>query len=305
MATYDDDPAAAGDGLSISQVSDRLGVPAPTLRSWERRYGLPTTTRTRGGHRRYRSPELVELRLMRDAIATGRSAGAAARWVRATIDERNPARCRIDDLLAAAVRQDQRAIVEVLDATHAALGLGPTLDDVLMPALRRVGAWWEDGRCEITQERLATETVRGWLARLVTLGPRPGSEQRVVVAIGPRDRHTVGTEALAALFAQERIGCRLLGARTSVALLASAAAAETACAVVVVSHLSTQRRPSVEALTAVAALGRPTFYAGNAFLLPSARVGVPGRYLGTTLVGAASLIRASARLQPLPSDALR
>ena len=63
-----------GDGLQIHQVSDLLGVPAPTLRSWERRYGLPTTDRSSGGHRRYSEEALVQLRLMRDEVARGRRA---------------------------------------------------------------------------------------------------------------------------------------------------------------------------------------------------------------------------------------
>ena len=71
MSTYADpqvDPARVGGGLSIKDASALLGVPAPTLRSWERRYALPTTSRSPGGHRRYGQVELIQLRLMRDEI---------------------------------------------------------------------------------------------------------------------------------------------------------------------------------------------------------------------------------------------
>lgn len=46
-----DDPQ--GDGLSIGELASRTDVPAPTLRSWESRYGFPRPRRLAGGHRRY------------------------------------------------------------------------------------------------------------------------------------------------------------------------------------------------------------------------------------------------------------
>ena len=48
------------------------------MRSWERRYDVPMTSRTTGGHRRYTKLAIDELRLMRDEIARGKRAGDAA-----------------------------------------------------------------------------------------------------------------------------------------------------------------------------------------------------------------------------------
>jgi adenosylcobinamide amidohydrolase len=64
-----------------------------------------------------------------------------------------------------------------------------------------------------------------------------------------------------------------------------------AAAVVVVSHLPSQRRPAVDALRAVTAARCQAFYAGNAFTFASARTGVPGTYLGEHLSGAATLVQ--------------
>ena len=61
--------------LTIQQASSVLTVPVSTLRSWERRYDVPTTSRTTGGHRRYTKRAIDELRLMRDEIARGKRAG--------------------------------------------------------------------------------------------------------------------------------------------------------------------------------------------------------------------------------------
>jgi DNA-binding transcriptional MerR regulator len=47
---------------SIKAVATELGVSAPTLRSWERRYGLASSERTAGGHRRYTDGDVDRLR---------------------------------------------------------------------------------------------------------------------------------------------------------------------------------------------------------------------------------------------------
>jgi MerR family transcriptional regulator, light-induced transcriptional regulator len=47
-------------GLTISQLSERTGVSAATLRMWETRHGFPLPARLAGGHRRY-SDDDVEL----------------------------------------------------------------------------------------------------------------------------------------------------------------------------------------------------------------------------------------------------
>ena len=279
-----------GTGRAIREVSALLGVPAPTLRSWELRYGLPSTGRSAGGHRRYSDDAVHELRLMRDQVARGLKASEAARAVRALLDPEDPRLVRVQHLLAASQALDPARIRAVLDLALEELGLPETVDHVLLPAMRQVGSYWEAGRCDVAQEHLTTETARGWLSRVSSLAPPPGADRPILLACGPRDLHTLGLEALAALLVHRRQGCRVLGARTPAGTLATAVRATDAAAVVVVSHLSTQRRPAVEALRAAAETGVPVFYAGNAFVLPAGRSGVPGTYLGERLAGAAELL---------------
>lgn len=276
--------------MTIKEAGELLQVPAPTLRSWERRYGLPSTPRSLGGHRRYTFEALNQLRLMRDEIAVGRPAADAARWVRGLLDEANPERGRIDAILAASTAMDASAILGLLEQARRALGLAAAIDEVLLPSMRQIGSWWEAGDCGVGQEHFTTEVVRGWLARMITLAPPARSENWVVLAVGPRDLHTLGTECLAALLVHHEVGCRVLGARTSTRTLTAAVAATSPAAVVLVSHLRTHRRAAVDSLRAVAETGCPTFYAGNAFMFESSRRHVPGTYLGETVAGAARTI---------------
>jgi MerR family transcriptional regulator, light-induced transcriptional regulator len=61
----------------------------------------------------------------------------------------------------------------------------------------------------------------------------------------------------------------------------------------VVSHLSLGRRTATDAIRAVAALGMPTFYAGNAFIAAPVRQRLPGTYLGDSIRGAARVVDAA------------
>lgn len=279
--------------LAISEACELLQVPAPTLRSWERRYGLPTTLRTVGGHRRYNGQALHQLRLMRDEIAAGRPAADSARWVRGLLDESNPSRERIDAILVASAAMNSAAIIALLEMARNELGLAAAIDDVLLPSVRQIGSLWEVGLCDVGQEHFTTEVVRGWLAKLITLGPPARSERWVLLAVGPRDRHTLGLECLAALLVHQSIGSRVLGSRTPLLVLAAAVEATSPAAVVIVSHLSTHRRAALGSLQAVDSAGCPAYYAGNAFMFESARRHAPGTYLGSTISGAAEMLEAA------------
>lgn len=293
MATDVGEGESGTTGVPIQDVSRLLGVPAPTIRSWERRYGLPRTLRSSGGHRRYPDAALRELRLMRDAIAQGRKASEAARSVRAMLDGDDPAQPRIAALVEASARLDPTTVRAVLERAQEEIGLPATVDTVLMPAMRRIGSLWEVGRCDVAQEHLTTEAARAWLSRVTALAPPPDPGRPLLLACGPRDLHTLGLEALAALLIHERRGCRVLGARTPANTLVAACRGTDAGGVVVISHLSTQRGPAVEAIRAVAATGVPVFYAGNAFVFPGAHAGVPGTYLGESIAAAVETIRAA------------
>ncbi len=70
----------------IQVVSELTGVPAPTLRAWERRYGIPTPARTASAYRLYSDHDVAMVRRLRDLCANGMSIAEAARMVKASED---------------------------------------------------------------------------------------------------------------------------------------------------------------------------------------------------------------------------
>jgi MerR family transcriptional regulator, light-induced transcriptional regulator len=277
-------------GLPIAEVSRQLGVPMPTLRSWELRYQMPATVRGAGKHRRYTPAELHGLRLMRDQIARGTRASLAADTVRELLGLAGPAADYIADILAAAERSDPVEVREHLSRAQAALGLSACLDDVLLPAMQQIGLWWQTGRCDVDQEHLTTEAARAWLETLTAYAPPPARPAPIVLACGPTDLHTIGLEALGILLRYQHWTCRLLGARTSIPALTAAIQATDARAVVIVSHINTGRQRAIQSLRETSRRGTAVFYAGNAFTSPRSRRNLPGTYLGTRLQDACHII---------------
>lgn len=295
---------AVGDprGVPIKDVAQILGVPMPTLRSWELRYGIPALSRGPGQHRRYLPDEVNALRLMRDEIARGQQAAIAAQSVRRLLGGQGPAQDLIHQILGAAERLDAASIRALLDEATATLGLAACIDDVLLPAMRQIGAWWAVGRCDVVQERMATEAVRAWLDRRGAFAPAPTRPRPILLACGPSDLHTIGLESTAVLLRYQGWPCRVLGARTPTVTIATAARATPVAGVIVVSHLATGRLRAVESIRAINDVGIEVFYAGNAFTTPRTRRGVPGRYLGVGIDDAcAQLTRALTPNDPGPA----
>jgi MerR family transcriptional regulator, light-induced transcriptional regulator len=77
-------------GLTIGELSERAGVPAATLRSWEARYGFPRPRRQVGGHRRYADSDIALVREVLRWRSSGMSLAAAVRQATARRDGPEP-----------------------------------------------------------------------------------------------------------------------------------------------------------------------------------------------------------------------
>jgi MerR family transcriptional regulator, light-induced transcriptional regulator len=284
--------SADGGSLQISSVSAMLGIPVPTIRSWERRYGFPSPNRTRGRHRRYSLGEVDLLRALRDEITRGHPAAEAVSLVTERAGGGGaPRTAYLDDLLAAAMRLDPIALRRSLDEATENLGVDTAIRSVALPAMHEIGTRWSAGTCDIAQEHLATEAVRSWLASLSAIAPEPTRPQRLVLACGPKDLHAIGLDAFGVLLQRAGYGVRMLGPLTPVDAVVGAIVTTGASGAVITSQRGVTRRAAVGAIRAAAALdGVTAFYAGDAFATASARRDVAGVYLGTDLVEAVGVV---------------
>jgi methanogenic corrinoid protein MtbC1 len=279
-------------GLRISEVSLLLGIPVPTIRSWERRYAFPTPSRTHGSHRRYGIEEIGQLRALRDEVAAGRSAGDAVTEIRKrrSGDGRGPAGWT-QALLDAAMQFDAFGIRSTIQEATMGIGIDRTIESVLLPVLREIGTRWESGHCDVANEHFASQEIRRWLSAQVTMADSRRREHSAVLACGPKDLHTIGLEGFYVMLTRRGWDCHYLGEVTPTSSLLATIGLVRPDAIVLASQLGTNRLAAIESIRAAweAAPGR-VFYGGRAFMSPRARRGVPGVYLGEEMVKAAALI---------------
>ena len=277
--------------LPIAAVSSLLGIPVPTIRSWERRYGFPEPARTQGKHRRYSVDEIDQLRKLRDEITRGHSAREAVDIVQAEARGGRAHTELFDRFLSSAMQLDPAGLREALTEGADTIGVEATIRDVALPAMREMGSRWKAGVCDTDHEHLATEAVRVWLARQSVMAPPPFQPFPLVLACGPKDLHTIGLEAFGVVLARRGWSIRTMGPLTPVDSLVAAVRAAEARAAIVTSQRSVTRRAAVEAIEAVESLpGVKAFYAGAAFGPGAARKDVPGTYLGDDVVAAADIL---------------
>ena len=277
--------------LPIASVSSLLGIPIPTIRSWERRYGFPVPSRTQGQHRRYSVDEVDQLRRVRDEITRGHNARQAVDVVRRSTTEARPRTELLDRFLVASMHLDPSLLREILTEGTEQLGVEHTIRDIALPAMREMGSRWKAGVCDTAHEHLATEAVRVWLARQSVMAPPAFRPYPLILACGPKDLHTIGLESFGVVLARRGWSVRTLGALTPVSSLVAAVRAAEARGAVVTSQRSVTRRAAVEAIHAVDRLpGVEAFYAGAGFGPATARKDVPGTYLGDDVVEAAEIM---------------
>ena len=284
---------SGAEGRQIAVVASLLGLPVPTIRSWERRYGFPVPPRTGGRHRRYTDLEIEQLRGVRDLITKGHSTKEAVEKVRTGLSAGGAMQDALGEFAAAALTHDPDALRAVLERSADQVGVEAAIRDVLLPGMNRIGSAWKAGSCDVATEHLATGAVRSWLARQAAMAPPPFRPHPVVLSCGPKDLHTIGLEAFAVLLARRGWPCRVLGAMTPAEAVVTATASSGAAAVVVVSQRAVTRRAAIESLHATARLGGvKIFYAGDAFATPAARQTAPGTYLGSDILVAVDVLEA-------------
>ena len=165
-----DEKTVVNESLSPKQVARAIGVSESSLKRWCDR-GLIPMIRTAGGHRRL--PVSGVLRFLRQSgqeLAHPEVLGLPARTGK-TEWTLNQARNELMTALVAGEEALGRQIIfDLFLANHQ---LSVLFDDVVAAAFREIGKRWEDGQCEVYQERRACEIMLHVFAELRSAFPQP------------------------------------------------------------------------------------------------------------------------------------
>jgi MerR family transcriptional regulator, light-induced transcriptional regulator len=211
---------------TVNEVEERTGVPAATLRQWERRYGFPRPERSDSGYRLYGDDDLRHIRAMKGHIEDGVPASRAAEMARSAGEtERGPRPLSglRADLVAALADLDEVRADRILGEAHALHPLEDVVLDVMRGTMVELGERWHAGSITTTTEHFASSYVQGRLRALMSLAGHNRNGHRVIVACAPFDQHEIGAMMLAVMLRREGYHVYYVGANTPAADLAAMA----------------------------------------------------------------------------------
>ena len=280
--------------MNIAALARRTGVGADTLRKWEQRYGVLRPGRTSGGQRRYSDLDVARVEWLKARLGEGYRIGEAAELLGGAGAEApaSPRALRAS-LLDAIERSEPAALERLLDQTFATLALERALSAVVQPVLERVGEAWQSGGLSVAQEHLISQSVRGRLQRLLTVG---GGDARgtVVLACAPGELHDLGLLMLAVLLCADGWRVAYLGQDTPAAEAVDLARAVDADVVALSATMREHLAPLARQLRALRGRNaRPGLIAGGAAIDAAA-----SRRIGAQL-GPPTLRRAVVQLRKL------
>lgn len=215
--------------FTASEAEARTGVPAATLRQWERRYGVPAPARHANGYRLYSPLDLAQIGQMQAHVLAGVPASRAAQLVRVPAGEA-PAPAEPEppahpvlaaELVAALVASDLRRAGALLSEAHTLLTVEEVVLNLMAPALVEIGTLWAHGEITMAHEHQASAFLRGRLTALLELAGLSAFGPTVIAACAPGEHHEIGLLMLALLLRRRGVRAEYLGANLPLAELAS------------------------------------------------------------------------------------
>jgi methanogenic corrinoid protein MtbC1 len=184
------------------------GVPAPTMRSWERRYGFPTPSRTMTARRLYSDADVQAIRWVREQTERGLSVAQAIEWAIKGGAQAAPSALPspaappappllVERLLAAVTTYDEQGFEAVLNTAFAGHAADVVLLELLTPALVEVGERWASGNLPVAAEHFCTNLIRRRLLSLLAAQPQLSHRLSAALACLPGEQHEIGLLMLA------------------------------------------------------------------------------------------------------------
>jgi len=214
---------AAEPAYNMKAVSQRTGIPAPTLRAWERRHKALAPGRSRGNYRLYSERDIAILLWLDAKTKTGLSISRAVVLLERILSgsDSSPApELALDRLqnlprLSAVLKDglcamDEGAAGAVLAEAFALYPIEDVCEGVIAPALAQIGDDWHAGRVSIVTEHFATSYLLGRLLALLTAQPI-GEGPLILLGCAPGERHEIGVLMLALMLRRAGHSVRYLG----------------------------------------------------------------------------------------------
>ncbi|MFN2134976.1 MAG: MerR family transcriptional regulator [Candidatus Promineifilaceae bacterium] len=316
--------------FNLKAVVMETGLKPPTIRAWERRYGMPKPARTAGGHRQYSQHDIDLLNWLVARQEEGMSISHAvelwqtleAQGLDPLLQQEQPGPIHLavsPDLelgseilelqeawLAACLAFDRRAAEQTLARAFALFSPEVVSIEILQSTLSKVGKLWLDGEITVQQEHFTSVISSQRLAMLIASAPEPIRPQRIVVAAAEDEQHFFGALLITYLLRRRGWDVLYLGADVPVAQLAEMVEEINPQMVIVAAQRLATAGSVVEIADALADCNTVVAYGGRIFnTQPELRQRIPAFFLGPTIAGAVDEVEKLILQDQAPPTAVR
>jgi DNA-binding transcriptional MerR regulator len=204
LERYSDRPA-----FNTKAVVQQTGIPAPTLRAWERRYALFSPKRADNSYRLYTERDIVLIRWLRGRLGDGMSISQAIALYRhlnqnneiglaqKETDQPDYMLVARDNLITLFQDFDEQAAHVLIGSLFSLYPMEQVCVELIIPTLWQIGNLWADGKLTVCVEHFASNFFRAILTNRFHL--TPGSLQGPLVLVGSAsgETHELATLMLA------------------------------------------------------------------------------------------------------------
>ena len=182
----------------IGTVSRLTGVPAITLRAWERRYGLVCAVRKPSGHRLYTLEDIDLIHRVVALLDDGMRIGQVAQKLLQEIREQEVTNTSTvwdryrKEMISAIVQFDEQRLESTYGNALSLHPVGTVTRELLIPVLVMLGKRWQSGTGSVAEEHFFAFYLRNALGARFHHRQRDNIGRRILVACFPGEHHEVG-----------------------------------------------------------------------------------------------------------------
>ncbi len=281
---------------NIKAVVQKTGIPADTVRAWERRYGVPQPRRTETGRRLYSERDIAAIRWLRERTYAGMTISQAIQQLRSLGDdalaEPPPApdpgprnfETLADELLTALLAFDHQTANGVVEEAFALYRIEEVCLRLFGPVLVEIGERWHRHEATIAQEHFASHFIQRRLNALLQAYSPAAGRGLIITACAPDELHELGILMLSVFLVRRAWQIVYLGANVPIADLVQTVVRLQPALVCLSATNSRTAHTLIAATAAIAQLPEPrplVGFGGEPFNVdPALRAHVHGRYLG-------------------------
>ncbi len=187
---------------TLYELEKITGIPAATIRVWERRYNIIQPKRTATNRRWYDDDDMRRIINISILYHGGIKISKIANYTKSELVEkveymtRNSAitDTHIKSLIVAMLSFNSNAINEMLHRSVISIGFEETFSSLVFPFLRKVGIMWQTGSANAGAEHFVTNILRGKLIAAIDSLPSSNDpeKKRVIMFLPDNELHELG-----------------------------------------------------------------------------------------------------------------